>query len=514
MKKAILGAATLAALAWSPILRADQASSISQYGITWTFDKSYEIGKFKSGDFWVVGPVKIQSVSPAPTPTRNGSCVNPMAGREGYDDRGDPFDTTDRVSFPYTLEPDQSLVSSVSKPDDAEIFNVGCLRSQAVLTAVSSAPKATTLRPSYAGTYKRYFDSSTILWSLLPKLPPPANKPNGQELLDEASRPRIDHLNSWTIQFSCAEDNWNNGDGAHPCYGADVAAFVSDAAQYVMLDTPERDELAISMIQIGIDNYGVLKAGGQWAPNGGHHSGRKWPIVLAAQLLDDCDMLAMGTDYAAATDGSAYFGEDGQTYDGVDGTPLFGWDCMGGEGSYFENGCMGSGAKDCADPAKKVDGCPDYRNCCTSSYWIGEMLATMMTGGKGTWNHEPFFDYVDRWMNGGVEDGGGSSSPFIDTMWSKYRDHLPTPPKAPSCDGGTGGSSSATGGGGTSSGGGGVTGPGSSTGAAGMGGAGQDGDDKAAGGCGCRAAAPPSSAAWVWIGAITLGLARRRRRRP
>jgi MYXO-CTERM domain-containing protein len=505
MKKAIFGGAMSAALTFGPAALADQASSISQYGVTWTFDKKYEVGKFKSGDFWVVAPVKIVSVSPAPTPTRNGSCVNPMAGREGYDDRGDPFDTTDRVSFPYVLTADQSLVSSVSKPEGAAIFNVGCLQSQAVLTAVASQPLASALRPSYAGTYKRYFDSANILWNLLPNLPPPANKPSGQELLDEASRPRIDHLNSWTIQFSCAEDNWNNGPGAHPCYGADYTAFVSDAAQYVMLDTPERNDLAISMIQIGIDNYGVLKAGGQWAPNGGHHSGRKWPIVFAAELLDDCDMLAMGTDYAAAPDGSAYFGEDGQTYDGVDGTPLFGWDCMGGQGSYFENGCTGSGAKDCRDPAKMVDGCPDYRNCCTSSYWVGEMLATLMTQGKTTWNHDPFFDYVDRWMNGGVQDGGGSSSAFIDTMWSKYRKHLPSTPAAPSCNGagGSGGSSSATGGGAAGGG-------GPSSGSNGAGGAPGNGDGPAASGCGCRMTAPPDSAAWIVVAGLVLAFARRR----
>ena len=29
-------------------------SSITQYGITWTFDKEYESGQFASGDYWVV----------------------------------------------------------------------------------------------------------------------------------------------------------------------------------------------------------------------------------------------------------------------------------------------------------------------------------------------------------------------------------------------------------------------------------------------------------------------------
>jgi len=43
------------------------ATSISQYGITWTFDKDYPTGQFINGDWWVVGPVTVASVSPAPS---------------------------------------------------------------------------------------------------------------------------------------------------------------------------------------------------------------------------------------------------------------------------------------------------------------------------------------------------------------------------------------------------------------------------------------------------------------
>src|SRR5687767_4669659 len=43
--------------------------SVSQYGITWTFDKPATTGLFITGDWWVLGPVKIVSISPAPGPT-------------------------------------------------------------------------------------------------------------------------------------------------------------------------------------------------------------------------------------------------------------------------------------------------------------------------------------------------------------------------------------------------------------------------------------------------------------
>jgi hypothetical protein len=510
MKPSLIVRALLAAVSVSAALSAAPVSSITQYGVTWTFDKEYESGQFVSGDHWVVGPVVIESVSPAPTGTRNGSCVNPLGGRQGYDDRGGKFDTADNVSFPYSLQVDESLVSSVSKPEGAEVHNVGCLQSQAVLTAVAAPLPPSALRPAYAGTYKQYLDSANVNWALLPNLPAPGSKPNGAELLKMAERPRIDHLSSWTIQYSCAQDNWYNGAGAHPCYGREYSTFVSAAAQYLMLDTPERDELAISIIQLGIDNYGVIRAGGNYAANGGHHSARKWPVVFAAALLDDCDLLKVGVDY---DDGR--FGEDGHTYFGKAGTALFGWDCGGGQGSYFEAGCTGSGAKDCRDPAGLVDACPDYRNCCTSAYWIGQALAALMLHSKAVWNHDAYFEYVDRWMKGEVDGGGSASSAFVTEMWSLYRDNLP--PGAPvdtlcGSGGSAGAGGSATGGsagsGGASAGSGGFAGAGATAGGGGAKAAGSDDD----GGCGCRTSPKRPLASWLWLIGIGIVSSARRAR--
>lgn len=491
-------------------------SSITQYGITWTFDKAYESGTYASGDYWVVGPVNVVSVTPTPTGTRNGSAVNPKGGHQGYDDRGGEFATDENVSFPYTLKVDESLVSSVSKPEGGSFQNVGCLSSQAVLTAVAAPPAATALRPAYAGTFKQKLDSALVHWERLPKLSAPSSKPNGADLLHMAERPRIDHMSSWTIQHSCAEENWYNGAGEHACYGREYGAFISDAALYVTLDTPEREALAISLIQLGIDNYGVLRAGGSWAPNGGHHNGRKWPIVLAALLLDDCDLLKVGQDYD-----DSHFGEDGQTYAGAGGKALFGWDCGGGQGSYFENGCSGGGAKDCRDPAGQVDGCEDYRNCCTSAYWVGEALSTLMLHAEPIWNHAPFFAYVDRWMSGDVQGGGSAQNAFVDDLWKQYRNALPAgAPASTVC--GAGGSDGGGGIGGTDgSVSGGTSGSSGTSGSAGVGaapaggggspGAKPAGDD---GGCGCRSAGTGSSVTsglllLVW--ALAFGLRRRAR---
>ncbi len=40
--------------------------SVSEYGITWTFEKPARVGQFINGDCYVVGPVTVVKIDPAP----------------------------------------------------------------------------------------------------------------------------------------------------------------------------------------------------------------------------------------------------------------------------------------------------------------------------------------------------------------------------------------------------------------------------------------------------------------
>ena len=40
--------------------------SVSQYGITWTFEKPARVGQFINGDWYVVGPVTVKAIDPKP----------------------------------------------------------------------------------------------------------------------------------------------------------------------------------------------------------------------------------------------------------------------------------------------------------------------------------------------------------------------------------------------------------------------------------------------------------------
>src|SRR3954463_3668709 len=92
-----------------------ERKEVSQYGITWTFDKPAKTGQFITGDWWVVGPVTIVNITPLPGPTRrenlqisinrwndtslksdttwrNGSMIVLQAGTtHGYDSRSGSF---------------------------------------------------------------------------------------------------------------------------------------------------------------------------------------------------------------------------------------------------------------------------------------------------------------------------------------------------------------------------------------------------------------------------------------
>ncbi|MGL1903139.1 MAG: T9SS type A sorting domain-containing protein [Fibrobacterales bacterium] len=434
-------------------------NSITQFGITWNFDKEYEIGQFINGDWYVVGAAVIQSVSPAPTATRNGSVINPVAGIQGYDSRGSGFDEAIMAQFPLSFDPSQSLVSTISNSEEANCVGSnaanrwldykghcgrGIMKTQAVLTCLEKAPAEASFRPGYAGTtFKESFPISAIDWNALPKMTSPGNTPNITELLRAFERPFIDHQNNWTLQYTHASDNFNG-------YGRDISTNVSLAALYTLLNEPKSDSLAIRLIQLGIDNFSVTQAGGSWPNDGGHSSGRKYPVVFAALMLNNQIMKT-----AVSNSGSTY-GEDGQSfYVTAHPSPTTAWEENTDEdydifvpdtdGNYrthsksgFDFQGHGSGGKkrDFMDYTIKHEGMPEwginhssnhlidgldwdapYRGANTPAQQGGFILAAQVLGMKDLWNHDALFDYMDR----SVEISDGISGDFADGMWKTYR---------------------------------------------------------------------------------------------
>lgn len=84
---------------------AQDPNYLSQFGITWYFDKAvttdgagdtYQYGTFANGDYWIVGPVVIERITPASIvsgdDTLHGTMVNPVSASptyQGFDSRAD-----------------------------------------------------------------------------------------------------------------------------------------------------------------------------------------------------------------------------------------------------------------------------------------------------------------------------------------------------------------------------------------------------------------------------------------
>ena len=292
---------------------------VSQHGITWTFDEPVRAGQFVNGDWWVVpadgaSAVTVVEVDPAPTTgpdggedsRRHGSMVNPQpGGDQGYDSRARGYEPAVSVTFPLELRANRSLVSTRSRGED-ETFNppgmglYGNDRSRgypadaAVLTCLREAPPEDAFRPPYSGDHKPVLLASAMDLSRLPSLDAVGDTPSLEHYERGLSRVWIDHKTGWTGQFIRPNNHM-------PSYGRDIARHIGDAALLLCLgDIGDRTTLAHGMIQMGIDFYGIIDAGGGWPADGGHGHGRKFPIVLAGYLMYDADGDGSANDHAHA----------------------------------------------------------------------------------------------------------------------------------------------------------------------------------------------------------------------
>ncbi len=410
------------------------AGALSQFGITWTFDRPYEVGRFANGDWWVVGPVTILSIDPpsvAGARERNGSMVNPdprtqsqgydsaMYGQYAWATSYEPERNAARgvsPAQPLVLPPHSSLVSTIGR-------NTAGARPQlaaaAVLTVLPAPAPPGSFRPPYCGADKSIaFHVGQLDRAKLARLAPVASTPPLATVEAWFERPWIDHVPDWLGRYCHPAENM-------PDYGREMCDEVGTAALMLHLDLPdaEKETLLVRFVQLGIDLFGVVQAGGtgNWPAGGGHHSGRKWPILFAGLLLGDAGMADIGLDARVA------FNEDDQTFYVQETAPGV---YNGGYGGY---GPQHVGLPEWGNQHAKNLGQDDatwfgnsYRTCCTANVWWGEVLAARIMGARALWNHDALFDYLDRYRQ--VAPGTGQAAwtigwtAFPLAMWDAYRD--------------------------------------------------------------------------------------------
>lgn len=396
--------------AWSCALNA-QVSSVTQHGITWTFNSPRPVGQFVNGDYWVVGPVTVISVSPIPSAGRNGSMINP-GDNQAYDSRAGKYQPAQAIAFPHLLQPGSSLISTISLP--VVNANQTYVKTAAVLTCVSLAPPMGMFRPPYAGTVKTLYHSSQLIpVRLLPTLAPVAATPTLDSVSAKFEKPWIDHVIGWSARSTHPADNM-------PAYGREISDEINKAALMLLLDEKiigSKQTLLIRFVQLGIDLMGVTRAGGSWPPDGGHASGRKWPIVFAGHMLGDIEMRDIKK--------TVMFGEDGQTFYVQQTAPGV---INSGFGGYVaaDLGIAEWGIRHATHP--NMDSklwTSNYRQCCTANAWAGAALAARIMKLRNDWSNDAFFDYQDRYMKvtapNGSNPGWRAWSAFSANMWDTYR---------------------------------------------------------------------------------------------
>jgi len=375
--------------------------TITQYGITWTFDGAYEFGRFANGDYWVVGPVTVTRITPDFDGLHHGWEVNPVpAGDQGFETRIGSFDAALIPALPYAAQPGESIIKSISLEPLSDTGCRPCLKTAAVLTVLGAAPPdggATIFRPPYVADQKPLHSINGLRTGLLPSLPAVDDAPSLADVEGWFKPVQMDHKPGRTSTYMRPQDNL-------PFYGADIARLTGDAALRLMLDDPLEDKMPalIAYLQCGLDYYHFMINGQLWPPGGGEQPGSKLPIVFFVALLGDEAM--------QETVRSTELYEDYHAMYGHDGVSLFGdidWGGYWSEVSYWRVLIDDVGGRTKFDPYGYIDGgvMPGgyYQFCCTSQPFKGVALSVLlMPALQKIWHPQALIDYVDRWVDFGT----------------------------------------------------------------------------------------------------------------
>lgn len=408
--------------ATAPATDPTEAAAVSQYGITWTFSKPHRVGRFVTGDWWVVGPVEVVRIDPAIARAKNGktervmngAMVDPPITTEAGFDSGpaNRYKPERNVALgiaegrPLTLAPGSSLLSAISNPQHKGGHD-SYLQVIAVLTVLAQPPPPDAFRPPYvAGDKTVRYTFGQIDQTKLLKLKVVGEPPAWSRVERMLERPFIDFAPNWTRYHNATLTN-----GA--LYGRNTSDEIGTATLMLLSDYPleQKRTTLIRLVQRGIDLHGIFahyKAKGSvfpWRSDGGHSSGRKWPIIFAGFLLGDPEMQGVMRQIPGWR---SAFQEDAQVvyvsprHVALSNSPQWkpAYDGKRPKQPYSE-AMLGMpewvGKSDPAVANAHWQGHP-YRRGPNGGPWHGMSLAALALGLKESWGHDAFFDYQHRYV--------------------------------------------------------------------------------------------------------------------
>jgi hypothetical protein len=411
-KSGWIGLLVAASMLASDAARAESrgpTSSITQWGITWTFTEAREHGTYANGDFWVLGPVAITRIEPDFDGTRHGWEVNPQfAGPQALDTRPGSYEAARMPALPYVAQPGQSILKVIGNPaGGGPTALTEIIRTAAVLTVVDAIPAgggSGLFRPPYVGTSKEAYEVASLHTELLPCLEP-VNMPTLDWVKTAFERVQLDHKGGALGRYLHPVENI-------PDYGADIGRRNADGALRLMHSDAVSAKMAalIGYVQYGIDLYHMMLLGHTWPDGGGHRPGQKLPLTFAAVMLDDAGMKQAIADAAIFHEDELFYRSprDGRVLYGSDEGYAFSllerryWEVV----VTFVAGSP-SGYKSYRDPYGYIDGGYNpgdgYQYCCTSQPWKGSAIALrLLPQLKPVWRSTEILEYADRWVNFGA----------------------------------------------------------------------------------------------------------------
>ncbi len=465
------------------ITATESCDSITQYGITMTFDDNYTVGQFVMGDYYVVDPgsgVTVLSATPGWTGSLHGSMKNPVSGAgQGFVDHGYDFDPTLRIDYPVSLVSKDSLVASVSQTttgvpawDGSNDGTNDWTEDVLILSVVSEAPSPGTFRPAPTDRSQALYNTSQIKTEYL------ANKSTSEMTLPVhagftttsyfergVARPWIMFGDDFQARTIHPKQNMND-------YHGEIGPFLSELEIMLMSDLITAPMLH-GYLQIVIDTYYANNQdSSNWAAT----------MVIGGLLLGDSDIYNYWINnptirtqrghekFFYPDEGGVIYYDSvysssivprGQTWTGYvhpasGKVPMFSKQVTEVQASVF---------LEHLHPSEWQCGgiCSTINQCYSWDYYIkydvhpliGMVLATQLIGetaglnAKAMLAHDPMWDYADRWMTEnwktGEFQGTGrtkyeeviyytgcgqgsyyldtSGSSFTDDMWDAYRDY-------------------------------------------------------------------------------------------
>lgn len=426
---------------------------LSRNGITWTITGNNvgTNGQYINGDWWVVGPCTVNSVSPVTTGSgsslRNGSMLNIRGDVRdlGHDGRGTGFLQSTVVVYPVNLVTNDTLVSCISvvalPNPPTPYFGISTaggsfVNNIAILTIVASAPAFPSFRPSYCSnpSSRLTVPYSNVNISKLLTLPVLSTISG-----DPTMQPRL--LATWSGGWSDHGQGDLRSSDHHPSiqmetYGRDMSRCINDTVMWLSsnFSNATKTPILLPFLQYGIDLWGMWLDKRSWWIAQGHNHSRLLPIVFMGNILG----------IGAALNPWSYKVESIQQIQEIDDTYFSnstGW--HGGKSlrygfsvNNFEEVPIGNWTS-----AEASDS--SYMWCCTWDEYSAVSLLLRILGLAAGINHSELFSCGERWLvpldtnmynawNAvvGANPGtvGGLGTPVLDEAWTIYHQtthHIP-----------------------------------------------------------------------------------------